>query len=115
MLRHRNKRSEAAAQEAPARPLHGVNLSGWLVLEPWVTPSLFAGTGAFTELELAGSIEPGRYRDMIERHRETFVDERDFARIAARGFRRRAPAGPVVRLWRGWPHARPLGRLHRLR
>ena len=51
MLRHRNKRSEAAAQEAPARPLHGVNLSGWLVLEPWVTPSLFAGTGAFTELE----------------------------------------------------------------
>lgn len=56
MLRHRNKRSEAAAQEAPARPLHGVNLSGWLVLEPWVTPSLFAGTGAFTELELAGSI-----------------------------------------------------------
>lgn len=86
MLRHRNKRSEAAAQEAPARPLHGVNLSGWLVLEPWVTPSLFAGTGAFTELELAGSIEPGRYRDMIERHRETFVDERDFARIAARGF-----------------------------
>lgn len=25
------------------RTLHGVNLSGWLVLEPWVTPSLFAG------------------------------------------------------------------------
>ena len=102
MLRHRNKRSEAAAQEAPVRPLHGVNLSGWLVLEPWVTPSLFAGTGAFTELELAGSIEPGRYRDMIERHRGPRL-------------RRRAPAGPVVRLWRGWPHARPLGRLHRLR
>ena len=26
--------------------LHGVNLAGWLMLEPWVTPELFAETGA---------------------------------------------------------------------
>lgn len=84
MLRHADKK--AGRSPEPRRPLHGVNLSGWLVLEPWVTPSLFAGTGAFSELELAGSVERGRYEDMLTRHRETFVDEQDFARIAARGF-----------------------------
>lgn len=71
---------------APERPLHGVNLSGWLVLESWVTPSLFAGSGAFDESSLANAMETSRYREMLERHREEFIDERDFARIAARGF-----------------------------
>ena len=26
-------------------PLHGVNLTGWLTLESWVTPELFAEAG----------------------------------------------------------------------
>jgi glucan 1,3-beta-glucosidase len=25
--------------------LHGVNLTGWLTLESWVTPELFSGLG----------------------------------------------------------------------
>ena len=29
--------------------LHGVNLTGWLSLEPWVTPELFAEAGALDE------------------------------------------------------------------
>ena len=28
------------------RALHGVNLTGWLTLEAWVTPTLFADSGA---------------------------------------------------------------------
>ena len=67
------------------RTLHGVNLSGWLVLEPWVTPSLFAGTGAFDEAALANSMESARYASMLAKHRETFITERDFASISARG------------------------------
>ena len=27
--------------KAHARPVTGVNIGGWLVLEPWITPSLF--------------------------------------------------------------------------
>lgn len=69
-----------------ARALHGVNLAGWLVLEPWVTPSLFSGTGAFTEAELASALAPERYAALLARHRASFVDEGDFARIAQRGF-----------------------------
>ncbi len=65
---------------------HGVNLSGWLVLEPWVTPSLFAGTGAFDEFELAEAVEHSRYEKMLARHREEFIGEQDFARIASRGY-----------------------------
>lgn len=68
------------------RVFHGVNISGWLVLEPWVTPSLFAGTGAFDELELAEAVEPARYERMLAAHREEFIGEQDFARIASRGY-----------------------------
>ena len=30
----------------------GVNLSGWFIPEPWVTPSLYAATGASNAAEL---------------------------------------------------------------
>ena len=32
--------------------LKGVNLGGWLVLEKWITPSLFDGTNAVDEFHL---------------------------------------------------------------
>ena len=73
--------------EAPAPgTVHGVNLSGWLVLEPWVTPSLFAATGTLDEASLANAMEPASFAEMLAKHRESFVTETDFARIAARGF-----------------------------
>ena len=31
------------------KKLHGVNLSGWLVLEEWMTPSVFEGLKAVDE------------------------------------------------------------------
>ncbi len=80
------KRFRKTREGEGSRMFHGVNLSGWLVLEPWVTPSLFAGTGAFDELELADAVEPSRYGELLERHREEFVGEQDFARIASRGY-----------------------------
>ena len=68
------------------RSLHGVNLTGWLTLESWVTPELFAGEGALDEEALAVSLGARRYADVVRRHRESFVTRDDFARIAARGF-----------------------------
>ena len=67
-------------------PLHGVNLTGWLTLESWVTPELFAAEGALDEEALSVSLGRKRYGDVVRRHREEFVTREDFVKIAARGF-----------------------------
>jgi len=55
--------------------LRGVNLGGWLVIEKWMTPSLFTGTSAkdeYTFMQTLGA-------DIkIEHHRKTFITESDF-------------------------------------
>ncbi len=68
------------------RALHGVNLTGWLTLEPWVTPSLFAESGALDEATLAVALGTQRYRAAVEEHRKSFIQAADFTRIASRGF-----------------------------
>lgn len=66
--------------------IHGVNLSGWLVLEPWITPSLFASTGALTAEQLACELGAKAYAQLEFEHRNTFITEADFEQIATRGF-----------------------------
>ncbi|MBR2684206.1 MAG: cellulase family glycosylhydrolase [Atopobiaceae bacterium] len=66
--------------------LHGVNLAGWLTLEPWVTPELFAESGALDEPSLVSSLGRKRYRELVRRHRKEFFEAADFTRIASRGF-----------------------------
>ena len=68
------------------RAFHGVNLSGWLTLEPWVTPELFADSGALDEPTLIQSLGSKRYRELVERHRSSFLTQADLTQIAARGF-----------------------------
>ena len=67
---------------SPAMP--GVNLGGWLVLERWMTPSVFAGTDATNEYELSKTID-GQAR--IQRHRQTFIQEADLKWLAQAGIR----------------------------
>ena len=67
-------------------PLHGVNLTGWLTLESWVTPELFAEAGALDERALVDALGPDRYAECVRAHREEFVTREDFVKIAARGF-----------------------------
>lgn len=62
--------------------LRGVNLGGWLVAEPWMTPALFAGTDAVDEHTLASTPHGP---ELIRRHRETFITEDDFDWIAKQG------------------------------
>jgi glucan 1,3-beta-glucosidase len=69
--------------QTPARAIRGVNLGGWLVLEKWMSPTLFAGTAAGDEFAL--SQVPGG-RERIERHRQTWITEADFRWIAEYGF-----------------------------
>lgn len=66
--------------------MHGVNLAGWLVLEPWVTPSLFAGTGAFDEASLAKIARHDQLQQILQKHRDSFITKSDFINIVERGF-----------------------------
>lgn len=66
----------------PTKSLIGVNLGGWLVLERWMTPSVFNGTDAQNEYELSRTQEGRR---AIQNHRQTFITERDIAWLARVG------------------------------
>lgn len=68
----------------PEKPLYGVNLGGWLVLEKWMTPSLFEGLEAsdeYTYCQLSGSDILPR----LKKHRDTFITLMDFEWLKAQG------------------------------
>ncbi len=75
------------------QPIKGVNLGGWLVLEKWITPSLFKGTGVedeYTYCEHAGKEERAR----LKRFRDEFITKRDFVWLAEQGVQAvRLPVG----------------------
>ncbi len=63
--------------------LKGINLGGWLVLERWITPTLFQGTTAMTERGLTAE-KGGKTR--IRKHHKTFITEKDIAWLADNDF-----------------------------
>ncbi len=62
-------------------PLRGVNLGGWLVLEPWLTPSLFKGSEAVDEYTYCQTGDMTR----LTKHRDTFITEKDFEWLQGHG------------------------------
>ena len=66
--------------------LRGVNLTGWLTLEPWVTPEPFARTGCVDEAQLIKALGVEDYHNLVKAHRSSFIQSSDFVSIAARGF-----------------------------
>lgn len=71
--------------------MRGVNLGGWLILERWMTPSLFAGMGADDEY---GFMQAPGAAEKIERHRKTFITEADFKWLQQNGINAvRIPVG----------------------
>jgi glucan 1,3-beta-glucosidase len=72
--------------------MRGVNLGGWLVLEKWITPSVFTGSKA--EDEYTFCVEADKNLDTLRRHRETFITEADFNWLAQHGIEAvRLPVG----------------------
>lgn len=57
------------------KPLRGVNLGGWLLLEKWMTPTLFEGTDAIDEFTFMSTSDAVR---KLKTHRDTFISEEDF-------------------------------------
>jgi len=89
--------SAAANSQVPAlnedwgsyasRPARGVNIGGWLSLEPFITPSLFAyplDKGIIDEYTLCTYLNTS-CASTLEKHYAAFVTEQTFADIAAAG------------------------------
>ena len=55
--------------------LQGVNLGGWLVLERWMTPSVFEGTDAIDEHSFMQTVGA---KTKLREHQKTFIQEEDF-------------------------------------
>jgi glucan 1,3-beta-glucosidase len=73
--------------------MRGVNLGGWLVLERWITPDLFAGMEASDEYSLSVEV-PATASQRIKQHRNTFITKETIQLIAARGLNTvRVPVG----------------------
>ncbi|PGH17941.1 hypothetical protein AJ79_00840 [Helicocarpus griseus UAMH5409] len=66
--------------------MHGVNLGGWLVLEPWITPSLFeeAGEAAVDEYTWSKTLA-GNAKSRLTKHWDSWISSADFEQIAAAG------------------------------
>ncbi|KAL4252280.1 glycosyl hydrolase 5 (cellulase A) family protein [Abortiporus biennis] len=68
--------------------IRGVNLGGWFVLEPWITPSLFNDTGndaIIDEFTLGLILDKAEALKLLTNHWQTWITEQDFIDIKAAG------------------------------
>ncbi|KAJ9060169.1 hypothetical protein DSO57_1033758 [Entomophthora muscae] len=80
--------------------IRGVNLGGWLVLEPWITPSLFEPFKGKSEGKMAvdeytyTKILKHKAKPILESHWKNFVTEKDFIILKRAGINHvRIPVG----------------------
>ncbi len=70
-------------------PIRGVNVGGWLSIEPFITPSLFdnyaSNLRVVDEFTLCEHLGPAQAAETLERHYATFVTEQTFADIQEAG------------------------------
>lgn len=92
------------------RPIRGVNLGGWLVLEPFLKPSLFNYDSSLKivdeyslTMHLNRTNGSAAVKDILETHYSSFVNESTFREIAEAGLDHvRIPFGYwIVRVWPG--------------
>ena len=101
ILRRSGARQSASAPQAAPKspssdgvPRRGVNLGAWLVLEKWMTPSVFRDTDAEDEYTLCTALGAAKATERLNRHRETFITADDFRWIQERGLNAvRLPVG----------------------
>ena len=71
-------------------PIRGVNVGGWLSIEPFITPSLFkeykSNQGIVDEWTLTEQLGPMNAAKTLEKHYAKFITEKDFADIQDAGF-----------------------------
>ena len=84
-IRSNQPAASAGAATKAASKWRGVNLGGWLVLEKWITPSLYASVPAEDEFTLCQTLGKAKATERLKRHRETWITAEDFAWLKARG------------------------------
>lgn len=90
------------------KKLRGVNLGGWLVLEKWMTPSLFEGLNATDETTYCAELG-AQAEKSLTKHWNTFITEEDFAWLAQIGINAvRIPLGHWI-FGPGYPYHKSYG------
>jgi len=71
------------------QPIRGVNVGGWLLIEPFITPSLFkkyaASRGVVDEYTLSQELGATEAKQTLETHYKDFVNEDTFKEIRDAG------------------------------
>lgn len=71
-------------------PIRGVNLGGWLSIEPFITPSFFSSytthDNVVDEYTLTHTLGASKALSTLDQHYSQFVSEQTFADIQAAGF-----------------------------
>ena len=84
--------SAVLASQAAAKAIVGTNIGGWMVLEPWITPSLFyrflgkthsegVGVDSYTFCEALGPVEGNA---VLKAHWDSWVTEDHIKALADR-------------------------------
>jgi len=66
--------------------VRGANIGGWLVLEPWITPSIFEQFDGSIIDEYTLTKNVPNAGDILRSHWESWVSQGDFQKIADNGF-----------------------------
>jgi len=92
--------------------LRGVNLGGWLVLEKWITPSLFEGLQATDETSYCVELGETEATRRLHNHWNTFITRDDFAWLQSAGINAvRLPFGHWL-FGKDYPYHRSYGEAH---
>ncbi|KAL8965615.1 MAG: hypothetical protein Q9183_003762 [Haloplaca sp. 2 TL-2023] len=71
-------------------PIRGINVGGWLTVEPFITPGFFESykpnQGIGDEYTLTKELGPQKAAKTLEKHYANFIKEDDFKKIQAAGF-----------------------------
>lgn len=85
-----NFSKRSVAFDFGSETVRGVNIGGWLVLEPWITPSIFEkvdqSLGIVDEYTLTQKLGPDAAMAILRPHWDTWCTWSDFKKIADAGF-----------------------------
>lgn len=87
ILRFSRLESRQAGFDYDNEKVRGVNAGGWLLTEPWITPSLFddAGPGVVDEWTFCDTLGEDEARSRLSEHWNSFYTEGDFQKMAGAG------------------------------